>query len=75
MNRPRCADDFATIRARMEELRRERRRPRKVRPSRTRQRVPTEMRTGHSRRSALDQDGSDNLARYAARPEEDSCSA
>jgi hypothetical protein len=24
MNRPRCADDFATIRARMEELRRER---------------------------------------------------
>ena len=27
MNRPRAADDFATIRARMEELRRERERP------------------------------------------------
>ena len=32
MNRPRAADDFATIRARMEELRRERERERRAKP-------------------------------------------
>jgi hypothetical protein len=42
-------------------------RVRKERPSRTRRCVPTEMRTGHNKRSALGQDRSDDLAEYAAK--------
>jgi hypothetical protein len=69
MNRPRAADDFATIRARMEELRREREAVRATEGELQSDGgcAPTEMRTSHSKRSARGQDGSDNLARYAAR--------
>jgi hypothetical protein len=69
MNRPRTADDFATIRARMEELRRERKAaqvPTSERP-RNRPHAPPNMEMGLSDRSAPRRDGSDNLPRRAPR--------
>jgi hypothetical protein len=72
MSRPRAADDFATIRARLEELRRgdQRRRPPRASCNRTYRCVPPNMHTGRSERSALRQDRSDNLAQYAVRSTE-----
>jgi hypothetical protein len=69
MNRPRAADDFATIRARMEELRREQEAAHATEGGL--QSDPTERyaRNAHSRseRSGRRQDGCDNPARHAAR--------
>lgn len=50
-----------------------RRTRRKASCSRTDRCGPPEMQTDHSERSARDQDGSDNLARYAARFREEDC--
>ena len=49
VDRPRAADDFATIRARMEELRQEGERPKRAKKKRAPQPVPVgRSRIGHS---------------------------
>jgi hypothetical protein len=69
MSRPRAADDFATIRARMEELRREREAVRAHESDLPRNRLhaPPNMETGLSERSPLRPDSSSNLPRHQPR--------
>jgi hypothetical protein len=69
VNRPRAADDFATIRARMEELRRERE---VAHAAESEAKSDTPMRSYRNgywsqQEFSAGQGGSDNLARYAAR--------
>jgi hypothetical protein len=68
MNRPRAADDFATIRARLEELRREReaaQTPASDLPPEAPQRY-TRYGSGSQRGISAAPGQADNLARYAA---------
>jgi hypothetical protein len=68
MNRPRAADNFATIRAPMEELRQEREAVHagESELQSNHRCVPTEMHIADSKRPARGQDRSDNLAQCAA---------
>jgi hypothetical protein len=69
MSRPRAADDFATIRSRIDELRREREAaqvPAGELP-RNRPHAPPNMETGVSERSPLRPDSSSNLPRHQSR--------
>jgi hypothetical protein len=67
VNRPRAADDFATIRARMEELRREREGAQagKATCSGTRRRTAPEACAGRPQRLPQGRGGSDNLGQAA----------
>ena len=68
MNRPRAADDFATIRARMEELRRETEGTKLSEKEAQRdQPMPRGGAIRWPQRSARGQAGSDSLVRYVAR--------